>query len=381
VGNVRILYVITKLELGGAQKQLLYIISHLDKNFELWLATQDKGLLLSEALGIPGLKVELIPWLVRPINPLKDIMAFLALFRLIKREKFDIVHTHSSKAGILGRWAAKFARVPVVMHTIHGFAFHDKQNWLSKKLYVYLERISAKITSRLIAVSQAIIRKGLKAKIGQADQYQCIYYEVEKEKFFLQRDKFAIKKSLGFKGRVIGTISCFKPQKALQDFLKAAALVKRKFPQVIFVIIGDGFLKPHLMRLSEKLGLDENLVFTGWREDIPELLAAMEIFVLSSLWEGMPISILEAMAAKLPVVATAVDGIREIVLDKETGFLVSPGDYQGLAQAIINLVKDEALAQEMGRKGQEFLYRGPFEPQRMINDTFNLYKTLVPSID
>ncbi len=372
--KIRLLYAITKLELGGAQKQLLYTISHLDGDFEIWLATQDKGILLRDALAIPGLKVKLIPYLIRPISLFNDIKAFFILYKLIKNERFDIVHTHSSKAGILGRWAAKLAGTPVIIHTIHGFAFYDRQNWLKRKLYVSLERWTAKITTRLIAVSKEIIRKGLKAGIGKKDQYQCIYYGVEKESFLSERNKNVIKKNLGFSGEIVGTISCFKPQKALNDFLKAAAIVQENLPGSTFLIIGDGYLRPSLESLVDRLNLKEKVVFSGWRKDIPDLLATMEIFVLSSLWEGMPISILEAMAAGLPVVATAVDGVREIVLDKETGFLIAPGDYQSLARAILNLLRDKTLSQKMGRKGQEVFLKGPFDPGKMVKDTINLYK-------
>ena len=374
--NIKLLYVITKLELGGAQKQLLYTIAHIGGNFEIWLATQNEGFLLSEALSIPGLKVKLISSLVRPIRPLKDIRAFFILFRLIRREKFDIVHTHSSKAGILGRWAARLAGVPVILHTIHGFAFHDRQNRLRKNLYICFERFTAKITSRLIAVSQAVIRKGLKVRIGKPQQYQCIYYGIEKERFSSKIDKVSIKQHLGLNGRVIGTISCLKPQKAIGSFLKAAVLVKEKFPRANFLIVGDGCLRARLEKLSQNLELGENLVFPGWRHDIPEMLAAMEIFVLSSLWEGMPIAVLEAMAAGLPVVATAIDGTQEIVIDRETGFLVTPGDERILAQAITDLLEDENLGRKMGRKGQQLLSSGPFEPQRMIGDISSLYRTL-----
>jgi len=381
VAKVRLLCIITELELGGAQKQLLYTIAHLSENFEIWLVTHDKGILLSDAYEIPGLKLRLIPSLVRPINPLKDLKAFFSLYNFIKKEKFHIVHTHSSKAGILGRWAAKLAGVPVIFHTIHGFAFYEKQNWVVKNLYISLEKLTAKITSRLIAVSQEIIKKGLKAGIGKPLQYQCIYYAIEKDKFFQRKDKSLAVKKLGLKGTIIGTISCLKPQKALQDFIKAAFFVKRKFPEANFLIIGDGYLRSQLERFAIKLKLNGSLLFIGWRKDITELLASMEIFVLSSLWEGMPVSILEAMASGLPVVATAVDGVREIVVDKKTGFLVTPGDYRALAQSITNLIEDKALSREIGKNAQEFISKGLFEPQKMLGALNNLYQKPISSFN
>ncbi|GAH03767.1 unnamed protein product, partial [marine sediment metagenome] len=215
--KLNILHIITKLELGGAQKSTLHIIDLLNKDrYNLSLISSNAGILIPEARSIPQIDLSLLSILKRAVDPVKDFFALVSLIKLIKRKKFDIVHTHSSKAGILGRWAAKLAGVPVVLHSVHGWGFHHRQNPLTRRLFIYLERITAKITNRLIAVSQSDIKGGLNARIGTEDKYTLLRYGISLQKFIgCQADIKKKKEELGIKtdSPIVGMVACFKPQK------------------------------------------------------------------------------------------------------------------------------------------------------------------------
>ncbi|MBL7081157.1 MAG: glycosyltransferase [Candidatus Omnitrophica bacterium] len=182
--KINLLYVITKLELGGAQKQLLKLIIHLDKRrYNLSLITARDGVLIKDALSIKDLRLIRSRFLERPINPLRDLIALGQIYRFIKRNKIDIVHTHSSKAGILGRWAASFAGTKIIVHTIHGWSFNEYQNYLWRRIAICFEKITALITDQLIVVSSSDLQKGLKNHIGNKDKYKLIRYGIDYKKY------------------------------------------------------------------------------------------------------------------------------------------------------------------------------------------------------
>jgi len=266
----------------------------------------------------------------------------------MKNRKIDIVHTHSSKAGILGRWAARSAGIRNIAHTVHGWSFHDYQGPVQKVFFIFLERITARFTSKLIVVCQCDKLRGLKEQIGREAQYAIITYGIKHEDF--SWDKREAREMLGFscEDTLVGMISCFKPQKSPQDFIHLADLSRDISAQIQFVLVGDGLLRREIEKLIRKSGLEEKVVLTGWRRDIPRLLAAFDILILTSLWEGLPIVILEAMAASLAVITTDTGGTREIVRDGENGFLVPRRDTSKMCQRLVLLLKDTALRQSMG---------------------------------
>jgi glycosyltransferase involved in cell wall biosynthesis len=213
-----LLYVITKLELGGAQKQLLSLINKLDKTrFKPFLFTAKEGLLLPEAISIVGLTVKKSKWLERPINPFKDLLALIEIYGVIKENNIEIVHTHSSKAGILGRLAAGLAKVNVIIHTVHGWSFHDYQPKPLQLFFMWLERLCAKFTDKIIVVSDYDKQKGLNNRIGSDNRYAFIRYSVDYKEFNIHDQ--TIKKELGIDNNelVVGMIACFKPQKSPQE--------------------------------------------------------------------------------------------------------------------------------------------------------------------
>jgi len=374
--KINLLYVVTKLELGGAQKQLLSLIKGVNpERFNLLLFTGQEGLLVKEASSIPHLKLKRCRFLKRSIHPFKDLLALINLYLFIKKNNIGIVHTHSSKAGILGRLAAKLAGVKAIVHTVHGWSFHDYQPVFLRKLFILLERFTALFTDKLIVTSYYDQAKGLKNRIGTQAKYSLIRYGIDYAEFNI--NDFSVRRELGLNSNdlVVGMIACFKPQKCPQDFIKLACLVTRSSLKVKFVLVGDGILRPKIERLISRFNLEQNVILTGWRRDIPRVLSAFDVFVLTSLWEGLPITVLEAMAAGKAVIATDTGGIREVVSQGKTGFLVQPHDLEGLAKKLISLLIENELRMRIGSLAQESL-KYDFIVNNMINNTELLYASL-----
>jgi len=342
--KINILYVVTQLELGGAQKQLLSLIRQIDRDrYNLFLFTAQDGLLMEEALSLSDLTLHRSKYIKRSIDPLKDLLALIEIVRFIKKNKIDVVHTHSSKAGVLGRWAGALARAKIIIHTVHGWSFNDFQNPFVRKLYQRLERISAKFTDKIVVVSNHDRQKGLDSRIGSDRQYFLLRYGIDRAQFG-SKDS-SIRKELGISedALVVGTIACFKPQKALEDFVQLASLARQVLPQARFLMVGDGVLRQKIERLIAEFNLGPQFILVGWRRDIPRILSAMDVFVLTSLWEGLPIAVLEAMASQVPVVATHTGGISEVIAEGKTGFLVPCHDMPSMLKKVRILLEDASL--------------------------------------
>lgn len=377
--KIRVLYIITQLDLGGAQKNVLELAAALDKNRYQVTLISSEGLLASAALNLAGVTVKFLRSLTRPVNPLRDIPALIILARFIKRHQIDIVHTHSSKAGILGRWAARAAGAPVILHTIHGWGFHEWQLSALRTFFVSLERWTARITQRLIAVAQSDIHTGLACGIGTADKYVLIRHGITRSEFADGRMEGRNKKkefNIREDAPVVGMAACFKPQKAPRVFLQAAALVKKSCPRARFVLAGDGALRGRLEKLREQLGLREEVIFAGWQRDMPRMMAMWDVFALTSLWEGLPVVFLEAMATGLPVVATPAGGAREVIKEGVNGFLVPFNDAPAMAEKIVLLLQDRQLARRMGEAGKRML-AAAYEKEYMVGEIDRLYTALL----
>lgn len=374
--KINLLYVITKLELGGAQKQLLSLIRRLDKEkFNLFLFTAQDGLLVKDALGINGLTIIRSKCLERKINPLKDLLALIEIHRFIKSNNIDIVHTHSSKAGILGRCAARFARVNFIIHTVHGWSFNDYQPNFIRHIFIGLERLSARLSHKLIVVSYYDKQKGLINRIGREDKYIVIRYGIDCAEFFKRDQK--IKEELGIDNTdlVVTMISCLKPQKSPQDFIKLAFLVNRIQPDIKFLLVGDGVLRKKIEKLISEFNLQSEVILTGWRRDVYRILSATDVFVLTSLWEGLPIAALEASASSIPAIATHTGGIAEVIIDGKTGFLIPSRNLKLMSERLTLLLKDGNLRRQMGENARNKL--GPkFMLTNTVRDTQNLYDSL-----
>ena len=376
--KIRVCHIITLLELGGAQQNTLYTAAHLDRRrFEVSLVAGPGGILDAEAEAIDRMKIHWIPELVREVNPVKDVVALMRLVALLRRLHPDLVHTHSSKAGILGRWAAHLAGVGVVVHTVHGFGFHSRMPSLTRGWFSTLEAWTAPITTRFLAVSRANLQDAARLGLFTPQRASLIRSGVELSSFRNGAKAGSLRSELRIPADapVVGMVACLKPQKAPIDFVKVAEAVSRKVEGAHFLLVGDGELRPAVEEEVARRSLADRFHLLGWRRDIPSLFKNLDLLALTSLWEGLPRVVPEAMAASLPVVATRVDGTPEAVVEGETGFLVEPGDVQGMAEKIAWLLEHSDEARSMGSKGRERVEE--FDIDRMVRRQEALYEELL----
>ncbi len=386
MNELPVLHIITRLIVGGAQENTMLTADLLNpERYAVAVMsgpqTGPEGSLIEEVRerGVP-LTIE--PSLVREINPLKDVRALHALYRRIRRGRYILVHTHSGKAGILGRWAAWLAGLrgerPIIVHTVHGWSHHERQHPLARRSFVLLERLTASVTDKLIVVSPLNMEQGLADGIATADKYIAIRSGIDLERFRQpSRPPGAVRDELGIPDHapVVGTVTRLSRQKAPLDFVTAAAAVAEARREVHFVIVGDGPLRGEVEAQIAAHGLTERVHLTGLRRDVPDLMHSFDVFALSSLWEGLPRVLPQAMAAGLPIAATAVDGTAEAVRHGVNGLLTPPGDPPALADALLNLLDDPDLARQMGAAGLEMVNQ--FGAQKMVDDIEALYEALL----
>jgi len=376
----RLVHVITRLELGGAQENTLFCVRHHDRErFQVGLVAGQGGLLEEEARRIPDANVQFVPYLKHPISPWSDLRTLFRLRSHFRTTGADIVHTHSSKAGILGRLAAFLAGVPAVVHTAHGWSFNVTQAPGKRRVFVALERMAAVISDRLITVSHRNRIDALALGIGRVRQYDVLHSGIDVGAFdrpLTARE--TVRSALGIEPHhvLVGTVACLKPQKAPLDFVRAARRAHARDDRLRFVIVGDGELRDELDALVRELGLEDVVRRLGWRRDVVDLLHAMDVFLLTSRFEGLPRAVLQALAAGVPVVATAVDGTPEVIRDRQTGLLVPPEDPEAAADRVLEMASDPLLRRRCIAQGREVLDRG-FDIRRMVRDLERLYIDLL----
>ncbi|OGS51911.1 MAG: hypothetical protein A3J79_14610 [Elusimicrobia bacterium RIFOXYB2_FULL_62_6] len=370
----KVLHIITKLEFGGAQANTLYTVQNLDKaRFEAKAASGPGGMLLEDA---PFLIY--IGSLGRAINPFKDLAALAALFRLIKRERPDLVHTHSSKAGILGRVAARLAGVPAVIHTFHGFGFHGRQNFLKRSFYIFLEKACAAFSDALVFVSRANMDYAAACGIGDRKKYRLIRSGIALKNYPAPVDRAAKRKELGVPADavLVASLGNLKPQKNPEHFIAAAQTLLGEFDKAAFIFVGGGEKLEEIRERIKALGLEGRCLFPGWRKDSAEILAAADIFTLTSLWEGLPRSLVEAMRTGLPPVCYKTDGVADLISDGENGFSPEPGDLETLTAKLRLLLSDPALRARLAVKAASADLSG-FDIDHMVRQQEALYLELL----
>jgi len=381
--SIPVLHLITRLIVGGAQENTMYTADLLDKNkFNVSIIsgqqTGSEGSLIEEVIK-RGIKLSIFPELVREINPIKDTFALVKLIIHLKAEKPQIIHTHSSKAGILGRLAAKIAGIPIIIHTVHGWSFHDQMPVITKIIYIILERLSAIFSDALICVSERDIEKGLSSHIGEKNKYSLIRSAIPLEEFQKSSsNRLKIRKELGIpeQSTVIGNIGRFSEQKNPLDWIKIAAKIANQDPDCRFLMVGDGPLRQKVLSLCHDLMIQDRLVLPGLRRNVPELFSAIDVFLLTSLWEGLPRVIPQAMSMEIPVIAYQIDGIDEVIIHGETGYLVKPGMISEAANYCIQLINNPSIRLAMGSKGKKHIDKD-FDISLMIHDIENLYIELL----
>jgi glycosyltransferase involved in cell wall biosynthesis len=380
--KIRICHIITKLELGGAQKNTLYTVSHLDPSkFETFLISGEQGILDFEAMEKLGERVIFAREMKRSINPLFDLIALIKLTIVLKKIRPHIIHTHSSKAGILGRWAGFFAGVKVRIHTIHGFGFSPFHPLPVRWLFIFLERITSLVTTYFICVSENNLKEGIRLGIIKGGKAEIIRSGVEIEKFMNANVEVEKKKrelGIPLDKKIIGMVACFKPQKAPLDFVRIARILKDKRDDLHFVMIGDGELRERIEEEILRLGLKDNFSILGWRKDVEEIFKIVDLFVLTSLWEGLPQVIPQAYASGVPMVVSDVDGNREFVEDGVNGFTFKPHDLQRAVEGIEKLLDNYELRIRFVMGGRVKL--DEFKIEKMVSSQENLYLRLLKGV-
>lgn len=380
---VKVLHPITRMIVGGAQENTLYTARLLDPlRFKVEILsggqTGSEGSLIPEVeqLGIPLI---ILPELVRQINPWLDYRALNKLTSRMRSGNYQIVHTHSSKAGILGRLAAKRAGIPIILHTVHGWSFHERMRPFVKWCYIGIERWAAASCDAIIVVSQHDKEAGLTNRIGHAQQYHLIRSAIPFEEFNLSLyDGRQTRRQLGLplEAVVIGSVGRFSPQKNPLDWVRIASLVADEYPGAYFLMVGDGPLRAQVEALLYQEGLASRVILTGIRRDVPTLLSAMDIFLSTSLWEGMPRTVVQAMSMNLPVVAYSIDGLQEIIRHDVSGYLCPGHDLAQMAVACGYLIENEDRRKMMGERGAELAAK-EFDLPEMIRNIEALYLELI----
>ena len=380
---IRCMHVITRLILGGAQENTLLTVEGLDR-----CADYRATLVTGPAIGPEGELIErarkhgvdliVLPQLRREISPPRDFSSLRALLDIFRREKPDIIHTHSSKAGILGRLAARMAAVPVVIHTIHGSPFHPNQNAATNALFEGAERWAARYTHRFISVADAMTEQFVQAGIAPRERFVTIYSGMEVEPF-LREDgaRGRVRRRLGIAEAdiVIGKIARLFHLKGHEDVIKAFAEIHGRFPAARLLLVGNGILRGALGELAKRLGVGGRLTFAGLvpPERIPDMVKAMDVLVHASLREGLARVLPQALLSGCPVISYDVDGAREVVIPRETGFLVPARSVGGLRDAMMQALSDLGRAREMARRGRE-RFTEPFRAGTMVRRIREVYQ-------
>jgi glycosyltransferase involved in cell wall biosynthesis len=389
---MRITHVITRLIVGGAQENTIASILGLRNTPGLEVdlisgpTTGPEGSLESElvAAGVSRRTGEspiltLVPDLVRPIHPWKDLMALRQLTRLFRQRRPDLVHTHSGKAGVLGRLAAAKAGVPIIVHTIHGPSFGAFQGRWANAIFREAEQRAARVTTHFVTVADAMRDQYLAAGIGHPDQYTRIFSGFPLEPFLNAKNDLALRARYGLQPDdiVIGKIARLFKLKGHDSLFVIAPQLVRACRQIKFLLVGDGEWRQRFEQMARDCGLQKHFIFTGLvrPDEIPPLLGIMDILVHLSEREGLARALPQALAAGKPIVVFDCDGAREVCRDGETGFLVRPGHLHGLSERLLLLARDATLRAELAGRGREFV-RANFAVEEMASSLHRLYVKL-----
>jgi glycosyltransferase involved in cell wall biosynthesis len=360
---LKVMHVITRFIRGGAQENTLLTVQGLDAmpGYESMLVTGPglgpEGDLIPDARR-RGIRVIEIDTMRREIHPWRDWRSYRALRRCIREIKPDIVHTHSSKAGILARKAAKDEHVPKIVHSIHGLPFHNYESALRNKLYIALERNAAKCTDLIMCVADAMTDKAVAAGVAPREKFVTVYSGMDVEPYLHGRhDRAAVRESFGIAPDelVVGVVARISPLKGHEFIIRAAPQILAKHPAMRLLFVGEGHIRAEMEQLAAKHNVLDRIVFAGLRDyrEIPELIASMELVVHTSLREGLARVLPQALLSGVPVVSYDVDGAREVVINGKTGWLVKAEAIGELADAVCEALGDLDHARELAAAGRE----------------------------
>jgi glycosyltransferase involved in cell wall biosynthesis len=371
---IKVLHVITRFIDGAGGNTLLSAIGADASRYEMWVAGAPGGPLWerAERHGVRTVRLERMR---EVLSPADDLRVYVALVRLIRRERFAIVHTHSSKGGFLGRAAAFLCRTPIAVHTIHGFSYHEFMPRPRRALYLLLERMVRPMTDAFLAVAPQVAREAVEQRVAPPGGVRVVPSGVELDEIEGTPDP-TVRDELGVPADapLIGMVARLEFQKAPVDFVRMAAKVRATHPGARFVIVGDGSLADQVRAEARRLGVD--VTFTGFRADATRITGALDVFVVSSLYEGLGRSLTEALAAARPVVATAVNGVVDLVEPGATGLLAPPADPDALARNVAWLLDNPDAAHRMGQAARERVLR-LFHPSVMCRCIEETYEQLL----
>jgi glycosyltransferase involved in cell wall biosynthesis len=377
---IRILHIHTLPIVSGSGINTFLSMQGMDKTlYEVDLACAPGGRLIP-LVEENHMEVRTFKNMVQPLRPFKDTLALIDLTAFLRKNPYHIVHTHNSKAGFLGRLAAKLVGVPVIVHTVHGFAFHDEEPLWRQMLFRNLERLASRWSDRMIFISQPLIDWALKDHIVGEDKIAKIYSGIQLDKFHPvkseEKDRIRSKWSLQKEEAVVGIVSKLWEGKGHTVLIEAFKLLKEKIKDAKLVIVGEGYLYDELFRRVGNNGLRDSVLFTGFQMDVSEIIATFDVAVLPSFFEGMGRVILEAMAMEKPIVASRVGGIPDLIDQGINGLLVRPGDARELADALERVLSDNGLAKKLGKEGRKKI-KDQFSADVMVRSIEKLYRELL----
>ncbi len=384
--KIKIVRIIARLNVGGPAIHVILLTHGLNPNkFETVLVSgveaPEEGD-MHHLADEKGVKPVIVENLGRELHPWRDINTLWQLYRLIRRERPDIVHTHTAKAGTVGRIAALLAGVPVIIHTFHGHVLHGYFGALKTAFFRAVERVLAAYSGKVIAVSEQVRQDLLQYGVGNEDKVVKIPLGLELEAFRHPasdaRQRLRSEWGLSDDAFAVGMVARLVPIKRHEDLFRAIPQVIEKHPYTYFIIVGDGELRPELEALANELNITHRLVFTGFRDDRADVYSAVDLVALTSGNEGLPVAVIEGLSAGKPVVATRVGGVPELIEDGVTGFIAEPYDPESIAQGFLRALEDPAKTIEMGRQAQDDAIQ-KYSISRLVNDLEGLYETLLKS--
>ena len=381
--KIKVCQVVTRMDWGGSSDLVRLLCAGLsgpDSGCEVTLVTGETlhASARTQAFfkAFPG-RLMVIPELQRQLNPWSDLVAFVKLFLLFRKEKFDIVHAHTAKAGFLARSAAFLAGCRRMVYTPHGLVFFGYFNFISSGFFALLERLAGLYTSRIIALTAWERADLLAFGICPAQKIRIIPTCIESDYFLPPADRNTLRKELRLpEGLLVGMVGRLEPVKGPRFFIEAAQEVLAKFPEARFFMVGEGSLREELEKSATGRGLAGKLTFTGWRDDARQIISCLDILVLPSLNEAVGLVLLQAQAQGVPVVAFAVGGVAEALEDRRTGLLVPEQDPRALVGAVCGLLANERGRREMGARGAQWV-KGRFTEERLVADHRALYMRLM----
>lgn len=382
---MRVTHVITRLIVGGAQENTVATVLGLRQKAGVEVAlisgptTGPEGSLEPALTGYPGL-LRIVPALVRPVQPWKDWRALRHLTQILKTTHPDVVHTHSGKAGILARLAARRAGTPVVVHHIHGPSFGPFQGVLANQVFTAAERYAARATTHFVCSANAMTRAYLAVGIGKPEMYTRVFSGFEVEPFLRATNDLALRSKLGFAQEdfIIGKIGRIAPLKGHSDLLRAFKELLQQSSNARLLIIGDGSDRAVIEAQARSLGVRSQVVFTGLvaPREVPRYTGIMDCVAHLSYREALSRALPQGLAAGKPVIAYDFDGADEVCLEGETGFLIQTGDVAGVTRGLAQLAADPLLRRRLGQRGQEIV-REQFPVEKMVDQLYQIYMKLL----